>query len=111
MAATIKPTETEVEYMEDVDVEWISLVDKGANRTPFKVIKNEDVPNSETVAVMKTVWSSSYINSLNDDCFDVVESGYKDGDYIYAWDLPFKDKNGLVDLPHLRNALASCKQV
>ena len=37
MAATIKPTETEVEYMEDVDVEWISLVDKGANRTPLKL--------------------------------------------------------------------------
>ena len=111
MAATIKPTETEVEYMEDVDVEWISLVDKGANRTPFKVIKNEDVPNSETVAVMKTVWSSSYINSLNDDCFAVVESGYKDGDNKNARHLPFKDKNGKVDLPHLRNALARCNQV
>jgi hypothetical protein len=42
MPTTVKPVETEVQYMEDMDVEWISLVDKGANRTPFKIIKSED---------------------------------------------------------------------
>ena len=42
MPVKIEPIETEVEYMEDLDVGFISLVDKGANRVPFKVIKSED---------------------------------------------------------------------
>lgn len=42
MPVTLKPIETEVEYMEDLDVGFISLVDKGANRVPFKVIKSEE---------------------------------------------------------------------
>lgn len=39
-----KITETaqkEVNFLEDVEVEWISLVDHGANRAPFKIIKAE----------------------------------------------------------------------
>lgn len=32
--------EREVNFLEDVDVEWISIVDHGANRSPFKVIKS-----------------------------------------------------------------------
>lgn len=42
MPNIIEEVETSVQYMEDVDVTWISLVDKGANRTPFKIIKTED---------------------------------------------------------------------
>jgi hypothetical protein len=42
MPNIIEDVETEVQHMEDVDVTWISLVDKGANRTPFKIIKTED---------------------------------------------------------------------
>lgn len=42
MPVTLRPIETEVEYMEDLDVGFISLVDKGANHVPFKVIKSED---------------------------------------------------------------------
>lgn len=42
MPNIIEEIETEVQHMEDVDVTWISLVDKGANRTPFKIIKTED---------------------------------------------------------------------
>lgn len=42
MPNIVEDVETEVQYMEDMDVQWISLVDKGANRTPFKIIKTED---------------------------------------------------------------------
>lgn len=42
MPVVLRPIETEVEYMEDLDVGFISLVDKGANHAPFKIIKSED---------------------------------------------------------------------
>jgi hypothetical protein len=42
MPNIVEDVETEVQYMNDVDVQWISLVNKGANRTPFKIIKTED---------------------------------------------------------------------
>lgn len=42
MPVLLRPIETEVEYMEDLDVGFISLVDKGANHVPFKIIKSED---------------------------------------------------------------------
>ena len=42
MPNIVEEVETEVQYMNDVDVQWISLVNKGANRTPFKIIKTED---------------------------------------------------------------------
>ena len=48
MGSVINSVEAEVEYMEDLDVGWISLVDKGANRTPFKIIKNS-TDKSDTV--------------------------------------------------------------
>jgi hypothetical protein len=32
---------TTVNFLGDIDVEWISLVDHGANRAPFKLIKSE----------------------------------------------------------------------
>lgn len=34
--------EKEVNFLEDVDVEWVSIVDHGANRAPFKIIKSEN---------------------------------------------------------------------
>lgn len=49
MAIKVEPVETEVEYMEDLDVQWISLVDKGANRTPFKIIKSEGGSMEEVI--------------------------------------------------------------
>lgn len=32
----------EINYLEDLDVKWVSLVDHGANRIPFKIVKSED---------------------------------------------------------------------
>jgi hypothetical protein len=61
------------------------------------------------------VWTQAYINDLPDDCFAVIEKGgVKDSENKTKprslRHLPFKDKSGKVDLPHLRNALARLSQ-
>jgi hypothetical protein len=60
-------------------------------------------------------WSTAYINSLPDSCFAYIEPGGKKDDEGKTVPrslrhLPFKDENGKVDLPHLRNALARLPQ-
>ena len=58
-------------------------------------------------------WTTKYINSLPNSSFIIIEPAYKSGktDNKNARHLPYKDENGKVDLPHLRNALARCGQV
>jgi hypothetical protein len=61
------------------------------------------------------VWKTAYINDLNDSCFAVIEPGGKkdsEGKTVprSLRHLPYKDKSGKVDLPHLRNALARLSQ-
>ena len=58
-------------------------------------------------------WTTKYINSLPNSAFIIVEPTYKSGksDNKNARHLPYKDANGKVDLPHLRNALARCGQI
>lgn len=67
------------------------------------------------MAFAKAEWSTSYINDLPDSSFAyIAPGGQKDGDgkttprslRFY----PFKDAQGNVDLPHLRNALARAAQ-
>ena len=48
-------------YLEDVDVSWISLVDKAANRSPFKIVKND-----KTEVIMEDVVQSVIIPSAKD---------------------------------------------
>ena len=60
------------------------------------------------------VWSRKYIDALPDSCFAYVEPGEKDeaGRTVprSKRHLPYKDAEGRVDLPHLRNALARLNQ-
>lgn len=58
-------------------------------------------------------WTTKYINSLPNSAFIIIEPAYKKGktDNKNARHLPYKDANGEVDLPHLRNALARCGQI
>ena len=63
----------------------------------------------------RAVWSTSYIDSLPDSSFLYIESGgKKDGENKTVprslRHFPYKDTNGNVDLPHLRNALARIPQ-
>lgn len=65
--------------------------------------------------LLKAVWTGSYVNDLPDSAFLYVESGgSKDADGKTTprslRHFPYKDANGKVDLPHLRNALARIPQ-
>ena len=53
-------------------------------------------------------WSRHYINALPDSAFAAVETG-PDGRKVRH--LPHHDRNGRVDVPHLRNALQRLPQV
>lgn len=75
-----------------------------------QLLKAEESSKSLT----ERVWSRKYINSLPDSCFAYVEPGEKDdaGRTVprSKRHLPFKDAEGRIDLPHLRNALARLNQ-
>lgn len=43
----VEVVEAEVNFLEDLDVSWVSLVPHGANRMPFKIIKSEDGADKE----------------------------------------------------------------
>lgn len=59
-------------------------------------------------------WSTEYIDSLPDSSFAYIEPGgtKKDGitHPLTLRHLPYKDADGKIDLPHLRNALARLPQ-
>src|SRR5215831_1373863 len=50
------------------------------------------------------VWSTAYVNSLPNSSFLYIDSSG-------GRHLPYKDKSGKIDLPHLRNAIARANQV
>lgn len=58
-------------------------------------------------------WTTKYINDLPDSSFAVIEPAYKEGDTENknARHLPFKNKEGEIDLPHYKNALARVNQI
>jgi len=60
-------------------------------------------------------WTTRYINDLPDSCFAYIAPGGKkdkEGKTVprSLRKLPYKDANGKVDLPHLRNAIARAPQ-
>jgi len=61
------------------------------------------------------VWSTAYVNNLPNSAFLYVEPGKDDGDGKRVprslRHLPYKDSNGKIDLPHLRNAIARIPQM
>lgn len=60
----------------------------------------------------KAKWTRAYINTLPNSSFAYVEPCYgKTTDNKNARHLPYKDANGKVDEPHLRNALARVNQI
>lgn len=62
----------------------------------------------------KAKWSTAFINNLPDSSFLLVESGDKDEEGKTTprslRHLPYKDADGNVDLPHLRNAITRLSQ-
>lgn len=84
----------------------------------FSLGKPVEVQERKTfvpVPVQKAVWSTAYINKLPDGAFLYVESGGKkdtDGKTVPRGlrHFPYKDDQGKIDLPHLRNAVARIPQ-
>lgn len=90
------------------------------------VVKNDDAvaaSSSDTSSVAsdaetdieKAMWDTKYVNDLPDSAFLYVESGgEKDADGKTVprslRHFPFKNADGKVDLPHLRNAIARIPQ-
>lgn len=101
--STVEEDSKFVDFLTDFDVEFVSLVDHGSNRLPFKIVRDDEE---------RAKWTTKYINSLPNSSFAVIETGYKnDESSKSARHLPFKDAGGTVDLPHLRNALARANQI
>lgn len=92
----------------------VSGVGAGANRETDWVIMKTGEQSSEDAS--KAVWSTSYINDLPDSAFLLIESGGKKDDEGKTTPrslrhLPYKDKDGKVDIPHTTNAIARAPQL
>lgn len=77
-----------------------------ANRRTFLVIKS----------AAKAEWTAAFINALPDRSFAHISSGGKkddDGKTVprSLRHLPYREADGTVDLPHLRNALSRVNQI
>lgn len=71
--------------------------------------------NNKDSGGSKTVWDTQYQNNLPDSSFLFIEDGgQKDGDGKTVprslRHFPYKDADGKVDLPHIRNALSRIPQ-
>ncbi len=74
-----------------------------------------DALGAVTGVLTAAEWDTAYVNDLPDSSFAYVgPGGKKDGEGKTVprslRNLPYKDKDGKVDLPHLRNALARLDQ-
>jgi len=71
--------------------------------------------DEETEEIEEAVWSTAYVNDLPDSAFLYIASGGEkdeDGKTVPRTNrkFPYKDENGKIDLPHLRNAIARIPQ-
>lgn len=102
--------------------ECVLSVAKAAGETFKQDIQQEQVSwktvgvwqASDGAELVKAEWSQAYIDDLPDSAFAYVESGgtKKNGKThpLSKRHLPYKDKSGNIDKPHLRNALARLDQ-
>ncbi len=69
----------------------------------------------ESIEIEEAEWTTAYVNDLDDSCFAVILPGGKKDEEGKTVPralryFPYKDANGEIDLPHLRNALARLPQ-
>jgi len=87
----------------------------GSSYIPMYDLVLKAKQKTEVVKVAKKIWSARFINSLPDSAFLYIESGGKKDDEGKTKPrklrhFPYRDNEGKVDLPHLRNALARIPQ-
>ena len=71
--------------------------------------------SDEMVEMSKGVWSTAKVNQLPDSAFLHIEAGGEKDENGHTMPrtlrhFPFKNEEGEIDLPHLRNALARISQ-
>jgi hypothetical protein len=90
-------------------------------RLSYTYSENGDVTFGEpmelefTPVEEKAKWSTAYVNDLPDDAFLYIEPGGEPDDENKTKPrslrhLPYKDEDGNIDLPHLRNAISRLGQ-
>ena len=83
----------------------------------LKILKAQYVEATQKIKkVAEAEWDTEYINNLPDSAFATIGAGGEkdaDGKTIPRTlrHLPFKNAQGNIDLPHLRNALARLNQI
>lgn len=89
--------------------QWKRGISDNSSTGTFTYIPTETVGKVEEMAE----WPAKKINTFPNSSFAVVEGDYASGKCKNksARHLPYKDANGKVDLPHLRNALARANQI
>jgi len=113
-------TKTKQELRRDVRV-CSTMLREWENLNPDAADQLYSVGRKATEELFKrygdyAVWSTAYVNALPDSAFAWVAPGGKkdaEGKTIPRTlrKLPYKDKDGKIDLPHVRNALARLNQV
>jgi len=85
---------------------------EGIGKTCIDEVEFEE---DEDNLLEKARWTRAYINDLPDSAFFYIESGGKKDDENKTVPrslrhFPYKDKQGNIDLPHVRNAIARAPQ-
>lgn len=103
-------SEEESEILSEEEIEFITEI---LGKLKKKKKKNWMYSENEKVLIEAERWTRKYINSLPNSSFAVIEPDYLNGktDDKNSRHLPFKDKDGNIDLPHYRNALARMNQI
>jgi hypothetical protein len=103
----IMPLETMAEKIAESYTTWFYHT-TSPGRTPDP--EKEPEETEETEETEEREWDTAYINNLPDDAFAYIEPGTKDdqGKTVPRTNrsLPYKNAQGNIDLPHLRNAFA-----
>jgi HK97 family phage prohead protease len=86
-----------------------------ANPPKALIVITRDEKAGFKAGEVKAVWSASYVDELPDSAFLYIEDGGSKDDVGKTTPrslrrFPYKDADGSVDLPHLRNALARIPQ-
>jgi hypothetical protein len=92
--------------------------DLAALKQPLKATlpENEGKSVADVAKLMEAEWDTEYINNLPDSAFATIGAGGEkdaEGKTVPRTlrHLPYKNAQGNIDLPHLRNALARLNQI
>lgn len=94
-------------------VSEISFLEKEIEEKELSKLVEEFASGELLISEIAARWTRKFINDLPNGAFAVIEPDYSSGktDNKNCRHLPYKGKDGKVDLAHLRNALARANQI